>query len=343
LKKIFRHYSSWLLLIGIAVSFTAAVNGKEVYERMEKARMELNNYRYLKNYVINISKIEDVNELAEDIKVLKGNVSIVDNDIYVNAADVYQRTEILIKRDVDMPYPVRRISDSDGIILGKDMEEYCFSKAGSSRQYILIDGREYQVEGYVESAYSDALNGKVVIRTDNPKEISILSNADMLVLNYGSYSEDAAECIREFDRQFGEKYSIYWYEDGDKYVEIGSSNSKEEFYITIMLFAMINCVVISEFWIMRRKQEIIIRKLWGYGNIRLFWILYRELLVIATLAVGTVIVLQNIATLVHPYTYGFQWMERVIFSLIFIAVSAFAVVIIPLYKASRYSISEGLE
>ncbi|MGN0160317.1 MAG: ABC transporter permease [Lachnospiraceae bacterium] len=343
MKKIFRHYSSWLLFIGIAVSFTAAVNGKQVYERVEKALMELNEYKYLNNYIINISGIDNIQEIVDDIEILNGNVSIAGNDIYINDADVYQHTEILIKQDVDMPYPVRKVSDSDGIILGKGMEQYCYSKDDGKAQYIVIDGKEYQVEGYIESTYSDALNGKVILRTDNPKEISCLENADTLVLNYGSYSVDAEDCVRKFSGQFGEKYSIYCEEESDKYVEVGSANAKEEFYKTITLFAMINCVVISEFWIMRRKQEIIIRKLWGYGNIRLFWILYREILIIAGLAVGMAIVLQNVAALFHPYTYGFQWMERVIFSLIFIVVSAVAVVIIPLYKASHYRASEGLE
>lgn len=342
MKKIFRHYSSWLLLVGIAVSFTAAVNGRQVYERMEKARMELNEYKYLNNYIISISGIDNIQEIAEDIEILKGNVSIVDNDLYINDADIYQRTEILIKQDEDLPYPVREVSGSRGVVIGKSIEQYCYSKDEGKAQYIVIDGREYQVEGYVESTYSDVLNGKVILKTDNPKEISCLANADTLVLNYGSYSMDAEDCVRGFSNQFGDKYSIYYEKESDKYIEIGSANAEEEFYMTITLFAMINCVVISEFWIMRRKQEIIIRKLWGYGNIRLFWILYREMLIIAGLAVGISIVLQNVAALFNPYTYGFSWLRRVIFSLIFIVVSAFVVVIIPLHKASHYRISEGL-
>ncbi|MGN0514857.1 MAG: ABC transporter permease [Lachnospiraceae bacterium] len=342
MKKIFRHYSSWLLLVGIAVSFTAAVNGRQVYERMEKARMELNEYKYLNNYIISISGIDNIQEIAEDIEILEGNVSIVDNDLYINDADIYQRTEILIKQDEDLPYPVREVSGSRGVVIGKSIEQYCYSKDEGKAQYIVIDGREYQVEGYVESTYSDVLNGKVILKTDNPKEISCLANADTLVLNYGSYSMDAEDCVRGFSNQFGDKYSIYYEKESDKYIEIGSANAEEEFYMTITLFAMINCVVISEFWIMRRKQEIIIRKLWGYGNIRLFWILYREMLIIAGLAVGISIVLQNVAALFNPYTYGFSWLRRVIFSLIFIVVSAFVVVIIPLHKASHYRISEGL-
>lgn len=337
MRRIFRHFSSWLLLLGITISFVAATSGKMIYENMENALMEVNKYRYQYEYDISLSGIEDITAALRDIKMLKGNVCINQVDLYVNAADVYQQAEILIKKDEDLPYPVNVVDENGIAYLGRDLKKYCYSIDNS--MFIEIEGNEYLVGGFIESRYSELLNNKIIIKLNNLKDIKSLADADLLLLNYGTNNENPDKSVNEFYNRFSVKYHINYEKQDFKYVEIGSTNSKEEYYIAIMIFAMINCVVISEFWIMRRKEEIIIRKLCGYSKMQLFSMLYTELLIISGIAVLISVVIQGKFMF---YVYDELWIRRVLFSIAFILLSSFIIVMIPVYKSSQFYVSRGV-
>ena len=46
MRGLFRHLSTWLLLVGIAVSFFAFLNATSIYQQVEYAISEVNAYNY---------------------------------------------------------------------------------------------------------------------------------------------------------------------------------------------------------------------------------------------------------------------------------------------------------
>lgn len=340
MKGVYRHYSTVLLFVGIMVSFVAFLNGVNIYQQIKYALAEVNEYNYQFSYYIGISDIKDMNATLGKLSELPGNVIITDCIVFLDTEEVYHECEIILSQEEDLPYPVDWINKNGELIIGEELEDLCFESDGVT--YISIDGSNMSIAGYVSSAKSNLLDYKVILTTKVENLNENLLDSDSLTVEYSSNEHSITENVRTFYNENCENVNIYYEESTEKYIDVASSSGDEEFYMIIALFATVNCIVISEFWILRRKNEIIIRKLWGFTNIKIFKMLYGQMMIIAASGVVIVLLGQFVLSLVNK-AYGEISLNRLGISILFMVISALVIVMLPVYKASHFKISEGLE
>lgn len=349
MKNVMRHYSTWLLIIGVAVSFFGFLNGADIYQNVKNALAEVNEYRYKNVYTIQIGNIDDMDQLIERLELLEGNISIQDITVFMDGTGYYHTADIMLKRDEELPYTFLEGDDSSDtgkyqVIIGKGLKDYCYSKSGEETAYIRLNGNEFEVIGVLGSKTSSILDGKIIFPYNESFLKDCIKNQDYIFVSYGSDYKNIDTYFMEFLNTWGSAYEIYYEKDEGQYIEVGADNADKQFYWLISAFAIINCIVISEFWIIRRKQEIVIRKIWGYSNFKIFQMLFSEMLLVSLIAVVGVWIGRVIATVLFLHDTEIAiTISKLIYSIIFVIITALLVVLLPIYKVSRYKPSEELE
>ena len=71
-------------------------------------------------------------------------------------------------------------------------------------------------------------------------------------------------------------------------------DSDGKYYVIVLLFCIVNVVIVSEYWIKSRYKEIALRKMLGYSDGRIYALLYRDMVINVSAAVGMAVVIQVI-------------------------------------------------
>lgn len=338
MKGVFRHYSTILLMFGVMISFIAFMNGAAIYRQIQYSLAEVNEYQYKYAYTLSISDVTDVQELLQELQEIKGNIVLSDS-LYLDADNMYHDAEIIIKKQEEFPYPVT-IDNKDGVvILGSELQKLCYEEGGTKR--IDIAGQPMVVAGEASSEKSGFLSNKLILEPDSDIVKQYLERSQSCSLECGSNASDIVSSVEAFYKKNYQKYDIYYERQDGKYIEIGSEYNDESFYMVIALFAVVNCISISEFWILRRRKEMIIRKLCGFSNMRLFRLLYGQMLWICGVAVVLAGSLQLLISSINATYIQISW-SRLGLSIAFLLVMAFIMVALPVYKASHYRVDRGV-
>lgn len=342
MKRILRHFSSWLLMLGMAVSFFSFLNGDTIYQRIKYAALELNEYRYKNTYHIQISNIKDRQALYAALEELDGNVCLTNLHLYLNDEKFYHLTEYMVKQEEELPYPVEWIA-GDGDVIISELLLPCCKREENGSLYLEIEGERYVVYGIVHPVNSDLLSGKLVISPLGSRIRECLERDAYFDVEYGSSRQDIDEAVRDFYKAMSGNCEIYYEKDTEEYFEVGSYHAKERYHMLIAVFAMLNCIVISEFWIIRRREEVIIRKLWGFSDLKLYCRFYGELMMLSGISVLVVLAAQALFYLGSGHVYGAVSVRQLLLGCGFAVVAAALVVIKPIYQAAHYRASDGLE
>lgn len=241
--------------------------------------------------------------------------------------------------DEKKAYPVKIIDSAGDIYIGKKLEEECYEDNGI--MYINIENKAYRVAGIISSDSTDVLNYKIVILNDFELIESILEG-DVLTVECGSDLYDLKDYVNSFKNDNEKNAYISFEPISSRHIEVGSENADQEFYMVISLFAIVNCIVISEFWILRRKKEIIIRKLFGFTNSRLFLYIYNQILKISAIAVIVVLLMEKTINVLGLTDYTIS-LRKTISAGIFIIISSLIITVIPVMKASDFQIEDSRE
>ncbi len=339
MKNNFRHFSTWLLFIGIAVSLYAFLNAASIYKKMQRAIDEVNEYKYRYSYEIGISGIpEDIN-IIDSIKKLQGNIVSTGNLVYFDESGEYRECDVIIKQDEELPYPVDIINEAGEVYIGRKLLHLC--QSDSTGSYITVNGKRVYVSGYLSSKKTDVLNYKVVFTEKSGISEQIFSEREIYI-ECGSNKKDCLDTISEFYDAHYSNMNISYNQASGNYINVGSANADEKFYMVISIFSIINCIVISEFWILRRKKEIIIRKLWGFTDFKLFRLLYGQILSVAALAAVCILLLQGIFSFIYADIEKLS-IEKFAAAGIFIVTSSVVITALPIYKAAHFKPGDGRE
>ena len=94
--------------------------------------------------------------------------------------------------------------------------------------------------------------------------------------------EEVSEKIRDRLSEM-ENIGVYEYEEK---VVVSSTERKinQIIFIVLYILGLLNCIIVSEFWLLNRINEVVIRLAFGYDKRILFKMLYGDILKLATLA-----------------------------------------------------------
>lgn len=344
MKNTFRHFSSWLLMVGISISFLTFLNGDDLYQKMKNALAEANEYRYKNTYELQIFGMEDQQGLLNDLCELEGNVQLMDLHFQTNVSGGYHLCDYLLKQDEPIPYPVEQIAEAGDVIIGEGILKECRQDENGAL-FLELEGERYYVYGITKGKNSNLLQGKIIILPTGARIEDSLQKygIDTFSVLYGSSQIELEEAVQEFCKKLQNKCQVFYEKNAEPYVEVGSEASSERFNMMIAVFAMINCIIISEFWIIRRRQEMIIRKIWGFSNGRLYILIYRELMMLSLCSILFVLLIQTVVYIGSGHAYGLISGRQFVLACLFVVASASLIGIRPILQAARYKASDGLE
>ena len=340
LRKIFRHNSSFLLLLGMITAFVAFINGTDIYMAYQNAGKESESYNYKYSYYVEVCNFDGSIEFKEDIKKLPGNIDF-GNDVLQVGRDSIHLSDILYTCHESLPFEVDIINEDGELYIGDDLTKYCVEEDGSL--FLNISGKNIPVAGVLKSKTYEVLAYKLYLLPNCRINDEVIFSSDYLPFYYFSNEKDPYDYLKELSDKYSDKYLITYYDASLEGGESGLKNDTEYLiYFIILAFAMITCIVMSEFWIMRRKNEIYIRSLLGYSNFKIFINLYKQMFQIALFAGAITLILQLIFSKFGIIRTDFSILKLLI-SFIFAITSSFIVVLLPVKIASGFSIEKNLE
>ena len=344
MKKISIHWSTVFIMLGILVSFFAFLNGMDLFQSVKAALNEASEFRYKNEITVNISGYSQNADMIKELEKIQGNIMFQDYLVYLDRQKVYHLTDIVLQQEEEFLYPLieGRYPDMESsnkeVTIGRGMESYCFVENG--KRYIEIEGEEYLVVGIIGSEISDIMNGKIIMNYYSLSEIfqNRILQQDVWNLQCASNQQDLEPNVMNFYVMCMEQGATCSYQvlDQTHTVNVEAASWDSGFYLAIYVFAMINCIVVSEFWILRRKQEMLVRKIWGYTNVRLFFLMLKELLCISCGAVCIGWGMQMIAVGLFGDEFGIKLdVGKLGISMAFIFITALIIVLVPTYKVSH--------
>ncbi len=342
--RIIRQGISWILLIDIMISFIGFMSGMEIYKKIKESTENSNiyTYEYAYEYYIGSEVALGQTEVLSVFDDISGNVVISDCLLYVDSTSYYQNCNILYKQSEELKYPIIHgnmdvVRDELVVAVGKGMLPYC--ETIGNQKYINIEGETYKVIAVIGTDNSTLMEGSIILFYDslgdglrnkiqNEHEYTILQQSNIQDLSIESYQ--AVNKIYEYIPDG----TVLLSENPGVFLDFSSDIVDGSFYIIICVFAMVNCVVISELWMLRRKNEIKIRKIWGYSNSKLFGLLFKDILSISFIAVVFGIILQLFAGLISSDMTQING-YRLLCTAVFLIMSSLIIVLLPVHKAYR--------
>lgn len=247
-------------------------------------------------------------------------------------------------------FPTEEQLQSDGryVVLGISKKDAAYIKAG--RDYILIQGEEYEVTGYISAEHSRILDNEVLLFYDGVGD-SVKKN----LLDY--YRMGALAFIYESDTD-SEAYTYmldyaahlggYPEEKQKERYSITVSDFVQGLYSTaaplpmygiwaklIYAFCIILLFYVMDLWMQQRRKEFAIRKACGYSGARIMGLVMGQtakLLVVAVILSELIISLLIVADVGIYVLNTRDILDRVVWELLF-AISTFILVgIIPFIR-----------
>ena len=318
MKKIinilFRHKMILIfVMIGqfaIYISVFGILNTLNIAELKEKDRIES---VYKSRMKMEIIKSFDSSLISEDLKNIdKANI-IITKGLAVNYKEVnwLHIADLIIALNEELPYKLieGHIPGTDPddkgknlVAIGRDKCKYTYEENG--KKYITLDNEKYEVCGILGSKYSDFWDYKIILNVNNIGDnvisrindltyfnIEILSNE----INVSDIYEDVYVAIKTCNNDAAiDSYQLYGRGESEIRNTLARNNINKK--ICILLFSLCNCIVISEFYFLDYKKEIVIYKILGAKN---SFIIKRLMISFVVISGFTLILYGLVATLLN--------------------------------------------
>lgn len=297
-KKIVRHsYVSVLFVVGLAISCFVLINVSDLVSNMLRDNQQLHGYKFEKyvwsfyqGYISSESKSAVTLEaLSCAEKVTEGNVFALTLAELNKSLDQYQ-IHVLIKQNEEtgLSYtPLGESNQKNGAIMGESLKSHLLKD--SEGYYVELGGTRIPIIGILDNTMTGGVDTSFYLFWENcGKELQqtlISLFNDQFEFYYASH-ENAQDSLSQFKNALmskgfaAEEYEVKY--NGD--VE----NAWYEIYHSLFLplcflFSVFNCFMVSYVWLMYRKQEIAIRKAYGYHTGQLALLLGKEIAVLTLL------------------------------------------------------------
>lgn len=369
LKRSFKHLfrypvSTIYIILGLLVAFVALFDGVNIYSQvLGKANDDgQHNYKYAMYLQIDTREgsKKDIKDLISDRKV---NVKICNFLVWAEGEEGMSYMDIILTNNEKEKYVLKegRLPDNAEIKAGENVisvEDSYLSKLtqdNEGNRFITINGSRYKVVGIMGNNISPVFSASFVtfyecLSDDMKQKILNSSHLDLMV---ESDSEDVypvckqikANILKRDPQAVVEGYEVDYEEQQVEAAKLQLAQSPVNIYFLIYFFAIINCIIVSEFWIEQRKREIAIRKAFGMSNLQIISMLFREMLRISCFAAILCVFLQiifsgligNIFNIHIEASFG-----NVIIMIAMIVTTSLAVILVPVYKIINMSPSQAV-
>lgn len=319
------------LIIGLVISsivFHYSI-GIRISEEFEQEDIAENSYEYGASLsvfpALNIENnkekiISDIVEFKNSVECIGDSyiyfpdiIAYIDDNYAQSLTDIYVCGNMPKYRLVSGGYPTEEMLESKNryVVLGIYKKSLTHSRGG--KDYITIEGEEYEVCGYVSAKNSRVLDNKVILFADNIGQNMLdcmyyqyISGSVFLSYNsdtYGNIYNEVEKQIKKTAQSYEEKYAMneFFCERMNMRLSHGACTGSFSTAVVsyeynllaklIYVFCIFVVIFVFEFWILVRKNEFAIRKINGYTNMKIFMLIVKEvfLCLITALALSEII------------------------------------------------------
>lgn len=314
IKKLLRdRYSTVLLITGFVLSCFVAVNVLTMMNAVKAEQNKSKENTYKNNASLELENpdgmtAQKVDSIVRELDTDNGNVFIYGYYGFAGTGLYNPCTYLIISQneEIRQDFVWGRMPNGDEVknkqkvmAVATNMEPYLYEKNGE--KYLTLDSVDYKIVGVYENYDNLDQEGNMDICTyyecigDSFK--SMIANFAVFNVRYGSSRLDDGMYEAEVQRikTVLESNGINEYicdeEESDDRLASAKQLINQYFMYLTFIFTLINCMVISNIWIKRRHNELVIRRTFGYGMADIARLLLKDLAVygIISMALGTVL------------------------------------------------------
>ncbi len=357
IKGIFRYkLTATFFIMGQLIMFFAVFGALSVYNKAyekEKDRLESIYNERIEMSVTTINQSDIFTDVGHKVK--DGNLLLAGRlSLDVAEAGVNTRVEVLLTANEELPYeiveghiPGTEMGDAGKrlVALGRDKYKYAYEKDG--KRFITIGGDVYEVCGIIGSSDSDYWDYKVVmnVKCMGEETMKTITSQRSYTLELSSNTFDLKN---SYDRIYSNIVSLDSTAviNSKKLVSKGESTvsdtmARENLRVNVIvyIFCILNCMVMSQFWIMQRRKELAIRKTFGMSNFRIIMIIAEN--VISLIVAAFIIFIFMIALISLINSEIVEWLNFSIATyltiIMTIVVTAVMTMLYPIFRIIRFN------
>lgn len=302
-----------LLYVGFVISFVVFSEMMSVMDHYNNLKQQMSQRNYEYNY--NMTIYDPEQSVEKNIYTVPGSCTYIDGmSTYIKNSNTQQEVRIYIGYDTMLKYNI----SSGSLPEYKEQKKECVAVIGCNlldntykqgqKRYIELEGDKYRVVAVTGDTTQDYDSNRIILfydclgkRMKNLVEgqknyrIMIRSDADL------SFEVSALE---EKTRQYsGVSCSVK--QSFPEELGYGLITTKLPINIMIYIFCILNCALMSEFWVEKRYHEICVRKCFGYTNGQVLKRLGIDLANILMVSVGSIAILKILVQLLLYHTCHF--------------------------------------
>lgn len=316
IKGIFRYkITSIFFIIGQLVMFFAVFGALGIYNKAYDKEMDRLAAIYEHRIQIDVTTMNKSDIFTDaGYNVTTGNLLLAGKlDLDIAEAGYNTITEVLLTVNEELPYKlieghIPGTEDSDKgkmlVALGRDKYKYAYEKDG--KYWITIAGDVYEVCGVIGSEVSNYWDYKVVLNINCLGEETLKN-----IISRRNYTLELSSNKGDLQESYSFVYSNIMSLDSTSAISAKKLNSKGNstmrntfgrenlrVNIVVYVFCILNCMVMSEFWIIQRKKELAIRKTFGMSNLRIIFHIVQNIISLIITAFLIFIVIYGVARLI---------------------------------------------
>lgn len=310
-------------------------------------------------------KCEFCHDICDIVKEFDGNIELMSGRyLYDKEADNSGAIRICIKHNEDTVVPlinedtitIDEVDKKDGIVLPAVFKENIIKEDGNDTIDILDE--KFSVCGLRKDYTLDNSDTSVTIYAEQLPQGVLDKWIDeiwsdyywdyYMLFNLESNKDTAEDNYELLKKQINDKGYVLFPErnsstENKLFFADFNSTVSGCIYIFLIVFSIVNCIYISNIWIIRKQRELVIKKTFGYGMIKIIKGIVNEMFSITVFTAVLSVVLQIIyGKITGEPTFSFSPSSV---ALVIMAVVIITVVnsVIPLIKVAIIQPAKGLK
>lgn len=328
-RKIIRHsYVSLLFIMGLAVSCFVLINVSELVSNMLQDYLHLHEYKFEK--CLTVSPEDDSATISDALacaqKITAGNIYVylpVEINKSLNQFEI--RVFISQNEDTGLSYtPLDNTGSENPVIIGQSLKSQIMEDSNGC--YIELNGVRISVLGVLDGNMAGGVNRSIYLFwNDCNKELqdkllyNMKTNYNFCFSSHETALDAYSQFVSSLESAGFTTFEFKPYYNGD--VENAWYELYQSFFLPLCLFfSLCNCFVVSHVWCLYRKQEIAVRKAYGYSNLQLILLLGKDITILTLLGFLAAIAIQIVYSLfAGKFMIGQQllWKIGIVFLSIF--------------------------
>ena len=327
-------------------AFLSLCNGLLSTSKTSSMIKERNQYAYNNSLRVFISPSENISpetlfQLVDSVE--ECNIYVDDVSIYFDEVDGLYYPKVILKQNESLSLPVKRDINSlpeSSIVISSNIVGELSSLSVKGEKFSVYD--KIDVERYPYATGLIDINAKDYFRLF-PDSLGTYADVALTISTNKSNVYTVYEQIAEKAKE--NSLSIYSSEVKTTQDIFSSSLTSENLTsVGLFLFALINTLIISYYWVVVRRREIAIRKAFGASNMNIIKFMMSEFAQIIGLSAIVAVIVQCFIWKIQnnsiELTDSVFLMAGLLLS---IAVASFVVMIVPVRVILSIQPSEGVK